>query len=358
MKRAELDPLRVLRETVVTPESVGSAHWRSRRVGGEMAAAIRGVPAQTRAARVRRVALSSASVVAVLALGVVALRKQGHDTAEPVLPVAANIKDVVGEFTIARAGAKPAPFPRGARIQTADQLATGAAGGATIELAGGATAVLAARTSVGVASGALAEESGAVRLALREGKVELHVPHIAPGGSLAIVTDDAEVVVHGTVFSVEVGISPVGRRTCVTVSEGIVGVRAHQSETRLSRGQQWSSLESDTSCGGVAPPVAALEEPRPRMASAAPRRAKWIAAKLAGPTPSVPRSAPSSRGTIALENKLFRQAVVALHRGDDEEAIRLFDDLVQHFPDSALAPEAAAQRREAEQRRQTRVPSR
>ncbi|HEY3593816.1 MAG TPA: FecR domain-containing protein [Polyangiaceae bacterium] len=334
MNHVSPDPLRSLRETVIAPEALGAAEQRSQRLSGELAATIRRVPAQRRRARVRFAAFSTASL---LVIGVV-MAAVAHRAERRVASV--SVESRVASTPVAAASAEP--------------VVTDATESKTIELAGGATALLSPRGEVRVLRGARPEDAGAVRLSLREGKVELHVPHIGESGSLAVVTDDAEVVVHGTVFSVEVGLTPAGRRTCVLVTEGIVGVRTSSGEARLLHGEHWSSLANDPSCG-VAPLPAALSEGT-RAATpthAPPRRAKGTASKAAASV--VTRSAAPSRGTIAVENKLFRRAVVAMHRGDDDGAIHLFDELLAKYPDSALAPEATAQRREAEEHRQGRA---
>src|SRR5690606_17235396 len=69
----------------------------------------------------------------------------------------------------------------------------------------------------------------------------------------SIATPDAQVVVHGTVFSVHVG-APAHPQTCVRVSEGLVEVRHGAGRVYVEAGQTWG-------CAGGAEQAAASRAP-------------------------------------------------------------------------------------------------
>ncbi len=101
---------------------------------------------------------------------------------------------------------------------------------------------------------------------LRRGRIELAVRKLGPGQRFRVLTDDAEVRVVGTRFSVEV---EEGRLAEVAVTEGVVEVRwAGEAPVRLEAGERFSppapSPDAASSRPGGAPP----EVPRERSDSA------------------------------------------------------------------------------------------
>jgi hypothetical protein len=58
----------------------------------------------------------------------------------------------------------------------------------------------------------------------------------------------------------------------------------------------------------------------------------------------------SNSSSLAEENRLFQAAALAHQRGDEAEAIRLLDELVRKYPDSALVREALEARHRAAER--------
>src|SRR5207247_1711451 len=75
------------------------------------------------------------------------------------------------------------------------------------------------------------------------GVVHVRVPRMPEGHTFSIKTPDAEVTVHGTAFTVEVGRTGDGPSTHVRVSEGIVSVASAGEEVRLTAGMQWPPAE-------------------------------------------------------------------------------------------------------------------
>lgn len=65
-------------------------------------------------------------------------------------------------------------------------------------------------------------DSARTRIALRKGAVRLHVPPLPERGRLVVATSDAEVIVHGTRFTVH---KVDAESTRITVEEGLVEVR-------------------------------------------------------------------------------------------------------------------------------------
>ncbi len=197
--------------------------------------------------------------------------------------------------------------------------------GARVTTAAGVEVELAERTQVDL--GALAKEPSRSTLRLVRGAVRCHVPKLSTGQHFSVVTPDAEVVVHGTVFSVRA--SEGGKSTCVRVEEGLVGV-THGGETvNLGPGTSWGcgfgdtpSEASVTASGSdvkaVTPGELAVERPAPGAAGVKPR------------------------GTLDQENALLKAALRAERNGSTERARTLFSDLLSKYPSSPLAPEARA----------------
>jgi hypothetical protein len=330
MSGHEADPLRLLRETVVSGEDSGVARRRGESVSREMAAAIRAVPERRRAARTR---LAAAGASVMVLAGVCAATTIW--TRKPPSMAAAT--------SISAASSLVPPAAGTAALMPGDEVVIRDGAKKTFDLPGGATVAMSPASRLrwlsepGVAAADL-------RLALAEGRVDLRVPPSSRGGSLVVVTPHAELVVHGTVLTVEVMRVPDrGDGTCVAVAEGLVTVRSRGAEAKLAQGGTWSSFVDRSLCGsGFA---AERSAPAPGH-GAPPARAR----RPRAPASLSPPSRPFVASTLALENRVFQSAALAHQRGDDAEAIRLFDELVHTYPDSPLVPEALERRRRAAER--------
>ena len=337
MNGREADPLRLLRETVVGGEDPRAARHRGEVVGREVAAAIRAIPARRRAARVR-LAAAGASTVAFAAMGAAAM-----------LWMRLPESTLSGRGFAARPSAAGAPAPaRTAAFMPGDEVVTRGGAKTTFDLPGGASIALSPQSRVRWLSEPRVATSE-LRLALAQGRVDLRVPALPSDGSLVVSTPHAELVLRGTALMINVMKAPDrGEGTCVAVSEGTVTVRARGEEAKVFPGGTWSSFVDRSLCGigfATARPPAETATPAPaKLAAPAGRKGKT-------PPASASRQSRAPSGTsLALENRLFHAAALAHQRGDDAEAIRLFDELVRTYPDSALVPEALETRRRAAER--------
>jgi TolA-binding protein len=168
------------------------------------------------------------------------------------------------------------------------------------------------------------------RLRLDRGRLEAKVddrPTQIP--KLVVETPDVEVVVTGTVFAVDVS-NPEPQRTSIThvsVDKGRVVVRREGKDiAAVSAGETWSSEATTSAVAAQAPGVEAPAAPveRPQAATSG--------------------SDPVALGTLANENRLFRNAIDARNRGDDRAAIAGFNELLSKYPKSLLAGEARVER--------------
>lgn len=222
--------------------------------------------------------------------------------------------------------------------------------------------------------GALGKQVGPSALRLFRGAVECHVPKLDENERFSVVTKDAEVVVHGTVFSVRVGDAN-EPSTCVRVEEGVVAVHHAHGVARITGGQSWGCDKVKVASTDRQPtPVVGLPvvmaEKSERTQEAAPASARHTRARAAQrpavverPEKTTPRgsaeetvvavseprepvtsedAAPVLSGTLAAENRLLTEALSAEQAGDASQARSLFSQLLARYPSSPLGPEARA----------------
>jgi ferric-dicitrate binding protein FerR (iron transport regulator) len=335
------EALSALRESQVPLEDAADAEARARRMYPRLSAAIRAVPARRRAHARRKLAMGVTVAAAAAALIIAMVGRNvrppreidashvaaGAPVAAPTAVVPAPtetvpeaesvseavISDLAGDVEVHRAAQMDEPGTPALSLHPADEVATRASGRSRITMSNGARVKLSGNTRVRLQDGA-SQPSGRDRsgIVLAAGKVDVQVPKLN-GRSFVVTTPHAEVVVHGTAFSVEV-LEPDARpgETCVVVTEGSVSVHSAGAEVRLGPSGRWSSLANASRCDG--------------------------------------KPAPRRTNPLALQNSLFQTAITAVHRGDDREAVRLLDELLQKFPDSPLAPEAKDLRKRALER--------
>jgi ferric-dicitrate binding protein FerR (iron transport regulator) len=346
-RSSRMDVLAVMREAPAPLEDAAEAEARARRLHPRIALAIRAVPERRRSRARRRAAFATIAASAAAALFVVieGRRILSHGTLAAGVPAAAptalepspredavsegEISELTGDVEVHRAERSESPGAATLSLRSADEVATRATGRTGITMSNGARVKLSGSTRVRLQDTASQSGSDRSGIVLAAGKVDVQVPKLN-GGTFVVTTPHAEVLVHGTAFSVEV-FEPDARpgETCVAVTEGSVSVLSNGAEVRLGPSGHWSSLVSSSRCEGKAPPR---------------RSSDHAAAK-----PPV--------NALAVQNGLFQAAITARHRGDEHEAIRLFDELLQKYPDSPLAPEASDQRkRTAEHLRETAAP--
>jgi hypothetical protein len=174
--------------------------------------------------------------------------------------------------------------------------------------------------------------TSAKTLRLGRGAVRCRVPRLAPREKFSVVTPDATVVVHGTVFSVEVRAEGEATRTTVHVAEGIVVVMHAGREIELKASESWTNQPAPEP-----PPLPVAAESSERtIGEASPK-----------PAPKGQNRRPSEKpgpspGTLDEETRLLRSGLAAERSGDLAGAASSFEQLLSHHPQSPLAPEARA----------------
>ena len=170
------------------------------------------------------------------------------------------------------------------------------------------------------------------RIWLGVGHVDVAVDkHVEPARAVIVETPDAEIVVRGTRFDVEVE-PATGSATTVTnvsVVHGTVSILQRGTlVASLTAGQHWTSRRLP----GPGPDAEATSAPAARaQRTAPPALLKEVAA-------------PEGAGTLAEENRLFQEALETRNRGEHARAVELFGRLLGRYPRSPLAEEAQAER--------------
>jgi hypothetical protein len=161
-------------------------------------------------------------------------------------------------------------------------------------------------------------------LNLATGYIRCRVPHLADGHTFSVITPDATVVVHGTVFRVTVSGSAGATETCVRVDEGIVGVQTAAGETAIAANQSWGCAPEELPATARAP-SSSKSLPSPANAT--------LKERVAEPTKV-------QAGTLDEETRLFQAGLSAERQGDARGAGAFFQRLVSRYPDSPLASDA------------------
>jgi hypothetical protein len=197
------------------------------------------------------------------------------------------------------------------------------------------------------------EASATQRFALHAGAVRARVERLFAGERFVIDTPDAEVEVHGTAFRVAVVEADprcgAGTRTRVSVSEGIVTVRAGGAESRVTPGREWP-----TGCGESDAPASSIAAYVPRRPSASasgarrearhPSEAAPVAVEPPAPVAPTPAAKVIEASDLVAQNDLFEAAVRAKKQGQAAVAVRLFTKLVVEHPAGPLVESASVQR--------------
>ncbi len=304
---------------------------------------------QERRQRVRRLFAGGAvAAAAVLAVGL-SLRSYHAHGAEAARTTAvgarvAAVREVHGTLVVTHAGrARVLSQSDLPELTAGDELQTATDGRALLQTERSAIRVAPA-TQLSVMPLSAMEE----RIHLALGKVELKVakrPNL--NRSVVVETPNAEVVVHGTMFSVVVDSEQEQPVTHVRVTEGSVWILHDGVRELIALGEEWASnrphgLGTAQSQGGpdVARPVA---ESAPSAAVAEPAVATPARRGMAAPAPSVRVPA----GTLGEDNKMFAAAVDARNHGDEARALELFGSLLARHPSGQLAEESRVERMRA-----------
>jgi hypothetical protein len=238
-----------------------------------------------------------------------------------------RISEVSGQVTRQQGALKLAMAPGDAEtVSASGELFTAERSEASVTTSDGLELKLFENTRVALADLGSTKSSS---LHLTGGSVRCRVPHLAQGLHFSVVTLDAIVIVHGTVFRVTVGGVAGATQTCVQVEEGVVSVQRGAKEERLTSGQSTGCdlpiAGSLTNSGAASPPEvtsnpAQLPTPRPN-------------------TSSIPRA---RAGTLDEENRLFQAGLSSERRGDTGAAATSFQLLLSRYPQSPLAADARA----------------
>lgn len=193
------------------------------------------------------------------------------------------------------------------------------------------------------------DRPGEPAVRLHKGLLHCRVPKLGPGHSFVVAAERAQVIVHGTDFSVELG----GRETvstdqpCVRVREGLVEVqRAAEASVWLRPGEAWGCVEPEPAL----PPAVSAPQASAAPADSAPPSPARTRVRRAGKQAGHARRAPQLRAadpalsTLERENQLLGLALSAERRGDGVRAHTLFEALLRQYPSSVLTPEAQAGR--------------
>jgi hypothetical protein len=312
-----------LGRTAVPVEEAGRAGYRRERV-------VRAMERQidvARAARPQRKRLWMGFAVAALAvLGVGAVFALGGERPAPVAVVkapAGEVRSILGDVSV-RVGSEPArPLTLGRVFEGGEVLRTASSSGVEIGIETG-RARLVADSELEV----VRPTPGERRLRLGKGGVDVDLPvKLARGQHLVIETPDADVLVVGTAFTVDLRSEGGQRVTAVEVRRGTVWVQQNGRQAAvLHAGQHWRSGARAAEVREVPPELESEIAVRPR---------------------SAPRSAGSSlrakdSGTLAEENRLFESALSARNAGDNSAAAEQFRVLLSRYPGSILAEQALA----------------
>jgi hypothetical protein len=228
------------------------------------------------------------------------------------------ITAVAGEVTWRGGNAMAIGPGQSANVEAEGHVSTASSGEAHLKSASGVEFDLFAETDVG-----LDELQGSSQsLHLFGGQVRCRVPHLAPNTTFSVVTSDVRVVVHGTVFSVEAS-----RKGTITVhvDEGVVSVHDATGEVTLTASQSWTNQRAPSA---PQPDVNERRQALPKTSVAWPRKSGEPVALTSG--------------TLDEETRLLRSGLAAERSGDLTAAAVSFNQLLNRFPRSPLAPDARA----------------
>jgi ferric-dicitrate binding protein FerR (iron transport regulator) len=172
------------------------------------------------------------------------------------------------------------------------------------------------------------------RFQLESGSVTAQVAKQKPDDAFVVQTDDLQVTVRGTAFTVTKYTEAVCPQTTlhsqVQVAEGTVVVTFAAGSVVLHAGEQWPSCARHTSL-----------DPKPSEASEVTSAALPSEAALPSPTASA-TAAKLGISTLKEENDVFAEAVSAKKRGDLAGALRAYESLETKYPRSPLLEAALA----------------
>lgn len=313
------------------PEAKAPSAMQRARALSLMAQEVRVAAARRRRRRFIGGAISGVALAAAAAVAWFSLHSS-HPPAPSSRSAWARV--VRGQAQLVHAGQPTAM--EAATVDAGDHVVTGSDGRATLTLSTGTHVAVAEASDVEVVS-----QGQTQVFALRAGEITLDVAKLIDGERFLVRTDDAEIEVRGTSFTVAV-VPPDaacgdGSKTRLDVAEGVVVIRALGREEKIAAGDHWPR-----GC------VKAIDPPAPAVTTIAPAPTTTIAP----PTVSAPRPAVSSSSTsaivpgsiLAAQNDLFAVATAARKRGDVAGAIAGYERYLAKYPGSGLAESATVER--------------
>ena len=318
--------------------------------------------AMDRRRRVRWQMVVGCSAVAALVVGSVGAGRFGREKTLPQSVYATSMESkgpsATGAIAIAIASGSGAivaapgsstPAAVGRALHAGSRLIVDPSAGATLSLSTGTHLEVEPGSQLSVI-----EDSRAQVFALNAGSLRADVAKLAQDERFIVRTTDAEVEVRGTSFVVDVVPSDpacgAGTTTRVTVFEGVVVVRAGGQEETVERGAHWprgcrKSSIVIASAGGASKHVAKVDPARPTPSmpphASAPESQPPTAAPSTHHAPPAQRTASSS---LAEENNLFAEGMVARRRGNVPLALERMERFLERYPASSLAENAAVER--------------
>ncbi len=245
-------------------------------------------------------------------------------------------------FVVLRAGHAPAPVANGPSVSISVSGGAEQVGDRVVTNEGHATYALSTGTRVVVAPHAdvrLDETPSLQEFALHSGALHADVAKLHVGTRFLVKTADAEVEVRGTSFDVSVADhATCGTVTSVSVSEGMVWVRFHGTESVVSAGGAWPP--ACTAAITPSPSPVPTSETQSFARLPAPVALMPTVAPTASPAPTLAPTAVAETSYLAEQNRIFEDALAAKRRGDIAAALAGFDRLTE----GPHAESAAAER--------------
>ena len=266
-----------------------------------------------------------------------------------------HLSDAHGLVQLRREGGLPVKMAVGAALNAGDTVSTADGATAKLSLPGGIDLALNGSTELGLtappnatgsapASPSRANVAIATRhVSLSRGRLHASVdPTPTKFPKLTVHTPDVDVVVTGTIFTVDVKHFADGRvATAVAVVRGQVVVQQGGAQkAKLSAGESWSSGAISSGVADSASSEVAGPDWVPDPGSSAVPRAAASGSAVSSETVS---SESSAVGTLADENRLFQAAAAAKHSGRAADQIRLLRRLLGRYVGSALEREVRAE---------------
>lgn len=326
------DLMRTLSELgkgAVPVEEPQRAFYRRERVVRMLGASLEAQAVRER--RRVRTWLWASAAAAILVAGLAGAWTLRSEPAAVAKATAGETRTVLGQVSVRRAGAA-APLQTGDVLVGGEVVSTGARSGVEIAIASG-HADLGGLSELELVPPTATER----RLRLGTGSVDVDLPRkLEAGKHLIVETPDAEVLVVGTAFTVEVGGEAGVRATHVSVRRGTVWImQGGKQRAVLSAGDDWRSPIATAVAGTATTGAQAEPAPAPEGRAGVTRRPSVAARPATG-------ARPVDSGTLAEENRIFQAALAARNAGDNAGAADTFASLLSRYPRSVLREQALA----------------